>query len=37
MFSQLGIEAELIENLLPLGLKDDEFPISINNRNMDNY
>ena len=25
IFSLLGIEAKLIENLLPLGLEDDEF------------
>ncbi len=36
IFSSLGIEAKLIENLLPLGLKDDE--VHFNKRlNMHNY
>ena len=36
IFSPLGIEAKLTENLLPLGLNDDELT-SINNLNMQNY
>ena len=36
IFSLLGIEAKLTENLLPLGLKDDELT-SINDLNMQNY
>ena len=36
IFSPLGIEAKLIENLLPLGLEDDELT-SINDLNMQNY
>ena len=36
IFSPLGIEAKLIENLLPLGLKMTNFT-SINDLNMHNY
>ncbi len=36
IFSPLTIETKLIENLLPLGLEDDELT-SINDQNMHNY
>ena len=36
IFSSLGIETKLIENLLPLGLEDDGLHL-INDLNMHNY